>query len=891
MVGVLVFAVSVGVGAGVERSLTAQAVYRESGSSTARLKPTPGQGLSVRVRSAGVDISSGSTDIGLSLRAVGFGESLRSVGNIRRTTSGKQVSYAGTGLSEWFRSGPVGVEQGFTVPRAPAGPASRPLTILMALSGDARATLDANRGIVTFGEKGGPRLRYDGLRATDADGRVLRSWLQLRPGRLSIRIDTRGARYPLQVDPLVQQGEPLTGSGGGFGFSVGLSADGDTAVVGDPGAESMWVFTRSGSTWAQQGPTILSPDEGGDFGASIALSSDGNTALIGEPSNDHEQGAAWVYTRAGMTWTLQQELTAGKQETGARFGQSLALSGDGNTALVGGVGATWTFVRSGGIWVRQIDALPASTTSALGAPQGPSLALSYDGDTALVGQASADEGVGAVVPFTRSGTTWVQGSDLTGGSAESGHGLFGSGVSLSSDGDTALIGGAGAAWVFDRTGSSWLQGDEVLTGRIGEHRGAVNTFGCCVALSADGNTALIGSPLDNDLGAAWVFGRSGSTWTQNGPKLTGTGVAEGYSGGLFGASLALSADGATALVGGAADSSGLGAVWVFEVPQPGVVSEGASAVGVGSARLNGMVDAEGVASRAFFQYGPSSAYGQSTPLEGAGSAEGDSPFAADVGGLVAGTTYHFRIVAENAGGRSYGADETFTTGFVAPVNASPPAISGVAIRGLVLLASPGSWSNDPTTIVYQWDRCDAAGTGCVTIAGATSPVYTLGQGDVGHTLRVVVTAGNAAGASAAAAAASAIVGSLVEAVMTWTFAWGRRYTEVRALAVQSVPAGGEIDVACRGRGCPFARDRVASVATPCHASKCPKATHAPGKARTNIAGLFKGRRLGVGARITVSVMRAGWIGKAFVFTTRARKSPSVKIACVGVNSTNPGEGC
>ena len=101
------------------------------------------------------------------------------------------------------------------------------------------------------------------------------------------------------------------------------------------------------------------------------------------------------------------------------------------------------------------------------------------------------------------------------------------------------------------------------------------TSATSVALSADGNTALIGGSGDNDsVGAAWVFTRSGSTWTQQGEKLTGG--SEEIGEGEFGWSVALSADGDTALAGGVRDSNWVGAVWVFgneppasQPPSPG----------------------------------------------------------------------------------------------------------------------------------------------------------------------------------------------------------------------------------------------------------------------------------------------------------------------------------
>src|SRR5262249_23478754 len=144
--------------------------------------------------------------------------------------------------------------------------------------------------------------------------------------------------------------------------------------------------------------------------------------------------------------------------------------------------------------------------------------------------------------------------------------FFGSSVALSANGNTGLVGGtndssgAGAAWVFTRSNGIWTQQGAKLTG--GGQAGLAD-FGTSVALSADGNTALVGGPWDapgqsGGAGAAWVFTRSGGTWTQQGAKLTAT----DESGlGKLGSGAALSADGDTALLGGPADGQGAGAAW------------------------------------------------------------------------------------------------------------------------------------------------------------------------------------------------------------------------------------------------------------------------------------------------------------------------------------------
>jgi hypothetical protein len=169
----------------------------------------------------------------------------------------------------------------------------------------------------------------------------------------------------------------------------------------------------------------------------------------------------------------------------------------------------------------------------------------------------------------RSGSTWVQqGPKLTGsGELGSTHVNFGSGVALSADGNTALIGGytdndgRGAAWVLKRSGDAWTQQGPPLTGTGESGEGG---FGWSVALSADGDAALIGGWTNNDYqGAAWVFTSSGGAWAQLGPPLTGTGASLILNGGEFGGSVALSANGQTGLIGGDNAMNTRGAAWVF----------------------------------------------------------------------------------------------------------------------------------------------------------------------------------------------------------------------------------------------------------------------------------------------------------------------------------------
>jgi hypothetical protein len=566
------------------------------------LKATnPTQGLQASFSRSGVTLSAAASSgaaTHLSLRTLGFGGAQRRVAAADPVARLNGVRYDRGSVSEWYANGPAGLEQGFTLAQAPAGEASAPLTLSMSLTGGARAKPGSNGRSVEF-RTGSSVLSYGGLLATDASGRALHSWMEVRGNRLLIEVDAAQARYPVKIDPLVQAGAKLKGSDeqgeGLLGVSAALSTDGDTLLVGGPhdaneAQGAAWVFVRSGAEWVQQGPKLTgmgvsgetpadeeegcaeeSPEEAEEcaFGNSGALSADGNTALVGEPSATDRPGSAWVFKREGTTWTRTASLNGGTGPGEGRFGKSVALSADGSTALVGDPsglsqhGSAWVFTDTGSGWSPEAT-LTDSEVSRL-AHFGRSVALSGDGVTALIGGPSDSGYVGAAWVFTRSGGVWSQQPGKLTGAGESGEARFGKAVALSRDGETALIGGLndaaghGAVWAFGRLGGSFVQEGEKLTGAAeGEPR-----FGYSVALSGDGTLALVGSPRGENGGTVTLFARSGTSWTSLSEQLAGQGeVGKGWAG----ASVALSGDGKVAAVGAPHDKARAGAAWVFTEP-------------------------------------------------------------------------------------------------------------------------------------------------------------------------------------------------------------------------------------------------------------------------------------------------------------------------------------
>jgi hypothetical protein len=358
-----------------------------------------------------------------------------------------------------------------------------------------------------------------------------------------------------------------------FGYSVAIA--GDTALVGafhdfdnGPYSGSAYVFIRTGATWTQQAKLLPSDGEAGDnFGVSVALYD--NTALIGahgDDDNGDSSGSAYVFTRNGTTWTQQAKLLASDGAAGDAFGWGVSLYGD--TALIGAQydddngnesGSAYVFTRNGNAWAQQAELFPSDPAPAdlFGC------SVSVYGETAIVGAYWDDdngEDSGSAYVFTRTGTTWNQQAKLLASDGDL-FDRFGYAVSL--DHDTALIGAywdndngdhSGSAYVFTRTGTTWTEQAKLLA----SDGDITDWFGAAVAVKGD--MALIGEPYDDvndyESGSAYVFIRNGTTWTQQ-EKLF---ASDGIEMDLFGWSVSLSENHA---IIGANFQIGTGSAYVF----------------------------------------------------------------------------------------------------------------------------------------------------------------------------------------------------------------------------------------------------------------------------------------------------------------------------------------
>ena len=366
-----------------------------------------------------------------------------------------------------------------------------------------------------------------------------------------------------------------------FGFSVSLSADGNTLAVGallersnatgiggdqndnsaSSGAGAVYVFTRNGVNWSQQAYVKASnTDDGDGFGAIVSLAGDGNTLAVssnaesssatGVNGNQSDNsaalaGAVYIYTRNGATWSQQAYVKASNTEANDQFGNAVSLSGDGNTLAVGAIGED-------------------------------SNATGINGNES---DNSAVNSAGAVYIYTRNGATWSQQAYVKASNTEA-NDQFGYSVSLSGDGNTLAVGAigedssgtgingnesdnsavnsAGATYIFSRSGTTWSQQAYVKA----SNTEANDQFGFSVSLSGDGNTLSVGATgedsnatgingNENDnsasgsAGAVYIFTRSGVAWGQQAYVKASNTEADDD----FGYAVSLSSDGNTLAVG------------------------------------------------------------------------------------------------------------------------------------------------------------------------------------------------------------------------------------------------------------------------------------------------------------------------------------------------------
>ncbi|MFS4460524.1 beta strand repeat-containing protein [Bdellovibrio sp. HCB2-146] len=356
-----------------------------------------------------------------------------------------------------------------------------------------------------------------------------------------------------------------------FGNSVGIS--GDTIVIGAPlhsydasggsylnGAGAAYIYKRSSGVWSLEQKLVGVGTNGrvalDQFGGSVAI--DGDSVVIGATGQDYDAagagslsgaGAAFVFTRSGTTWSLQQKLvgsgTNGRVSSDS-FGRSVAINGDtvaigvsaqdydaAGANVLSSAGAVYVFARSAGTWSLQQKITPTGTNSRISsdnfgvsvAVSGDVLAVGADGQDFDESGANSVTSAGAAWVFTRSAGVWSQQKKLVATGTNARNNSDGFGGSIATNGSVIVVGaqghaydalganqlgGAGAAFIFTGSGATWSQSQKIAGGGI-NGRGMIDNFGAAVAIR--GNTIAAGAmQQDYDANGATFVHNAGAAF-------------------------------------------------------------------------------------------------------------------------------------------------------------------------------------------------------------------------------------------------------------------------------------------------------------------------------------------------------------------------------------------
>ncbi|MBU1114795.1 MAG: T9SS type A sorting domain-containing protein [Bacteroidetes bacterium] len=416
--------------------------------------------------------------------------------------------------------------------------------------------------------------------------------------------------FPQSWDQIIKAVASDRAASDGFGVSVSIS--GDYAIVGasfedidasNVDAGSAYIFVRSGETWIQQQKIVASDRAAGDrFGISVSIS--GDYAIVGAYKEDEDAsggitmsnaGSAYIFVRSSETWTQQQKIVASDRAISDYFGRSVSISG--YYAIVGAfyeegsAGSAHIFVRSDQTWSEQQKIVASDR----GASDYFGISSSISGDYAVVGAYYEDQdasgggitmsAAGSAYIFVRNGETWTQQQKIV-ASDRAIDDNFGVHVSIS--GDYVIVGAffedhdapdggiamsnAGSAYIFVRSGETWTQQQKI----VALDRAAGDNFGSVVSISGD--YVIVGAFYEDedaaglntaaDAGSAYIFVRSGEAWTQQQKIVASDRTATDWFG-------AVSISGNYAIVGAQQedhDAAGLnnatnaGSVYIFNNP-------------------------------------------------------------------------------------------------------------------------------------------------------------------------------------------------------------------------------------------------------------------------------------------------------------------------------------
>jgi hypothetical protein len=367
------------------------------------------------------------------------------------------------------------------------------------------------------------------------------------------------------AEPTYIQQAKLTASDGAaddrYGSEVAVS--GNWAVVGVPQKDvggnadqgAVYVYARFGQSWVYYQKLTANDGQANDNFGSVAIK--GNTLVIGAPGDEQGRGSVYVFTLAGSLWTQQQKLTASDGTIKSRFGSAVAV--DGPTLIVGAPreiydysqpGTTYVFGLTGNTWTQQ---------QKLAAGSGPTdndfgRQVAISGETVVVAAHIFDHlvpiGPSSFYIYVRAGGNWSLQQKLTPEPEGTRFELAG----LS--GDSLAIGSYGRAFIFARTGVTWSEQQQLA--RPDSNDAFPGTIAFNGSFAFDGDRVVIGVPdtqwlTSNNLGAAYIFKRSGASWIFAQKVIANDGATDDR----FGDAVAVSGD--TLLTGAHRDDIGANA--------------------------------------------------------------------------------------------------------------------------------------------------------------------------------------------------------------------------------------------------------------------------------------------------------------------------------------------
>ncbi len=821
-----------------------------------------------------------------------------------------RVTYRHGTITEWYSNGPLGLEQGFDVQRAPAG-AAGDLAIRLGLSGNVRARATGSNALTLSGPHG-HSLNYTGLSATDARGHTLRSWLTLDGRQAVIHVRTAGAIYPVRVDPFIQVAkltDPTPTAQGAFG-ALGLSIQGHTAAIsvsaaGMPQPDTVDVFVARGGSWqlgATRVATLTDPNSStSGFGSSVSLTPDEKTLAVGADSG---AGKVFVFQNLASGWTLISTLTNAAGTPADTLGQSVSISADGSTIAAGAphrpsnqtttaVGAIDVFEKVGMNWPAT-ESNPKSLTYSAGKTTdqlGVSVAISGNGHTIVGGAWGAFNGdfTGEAQVYDQPASGWAPtaspSATLFAPNEKPGE-SFGNSVAISTDAKTIAVAardyalGRGAVFIYT-SGGTWI-GTPTATATLMTSNGRLEHVGWSVA--TDGRTVIAGAPFatiggNNSQGAAYVFSEPSGGW-RNTTETQELVANDGGPGDALGWLVALS-NGTALTTASSADVAGkqdAGAVYAFGSFPATSISLSPSApngsngwyrtavrVTVGARDTASTVN--GLRCAADLRVAPTSFF----------TLPAACPFA--VGGTIANSGLH-AVYAAASNTSGYASNPTSRT---IKIDTGKPQVKCVPTPTFILRGRGGLV---PATV------SDAVSGPAASLIGARANVRKTGRKSV--TLIGRDNAGNATTVHCGYQVAAPQVPTSFPFGYTF-FRDGTMFTTLKA---KKVPKGATLAVTCKGPKCPFKRRTL-------HPAKKIKVCKGKGKQRRcktkaapalqtlNVLPLLKSRHLKPKTKLTLTVTKPNTIGVTETFTMgKIGKRPKVAgPSCLAPGSNKPGKGC